>query len=115
MILILKKFKIKIKFFIIIKFINEDLKMKLTKRYLKQVIKEILIEQNNLANKKKLKDSENVYIAILIDSALNRFKQADYESSIWRLVDAAGIISKYYPNAIGVKQKTNRGYQIIKI
>ena len=33
---------------------------------------------------------------------------------MWRLVDAAGLLSTLYPHAIGVEQETGRGYQIIE-
>lgn len=86
----------------------KNMEKQLIENKLKKTIKNILNEQELDFY------AEEIPVASLINQALNRFRQKDYESCIWRLVDAAGILSKRFPNAIGVKNSTNRGYKITK-
>ena len=37
----------------------------------------------------------------------------DTERAMWRLVDAAGMLSEHYPEAVGVGEITGRGYRIV--
>ena len=36
------------------------------------------------------------------------------EGAIWRLIDASGILSEFFPDAIGVKQHTGKGNKLNK-
>jgi len=56
-------------------------------------------------------DRWEVHNLILVaNSSLND----DEEMAVWRLVDAVGILSTYYPEAIGVAMPTGRGFKIIR-
>ena len=39
----------------------------------------------------------------------------DTERAMWRLVDAAGMLSLHFPDAVGVSESTGRGYRIFAI
>ncbi|MFA4972127.1 MAG: hypothetical protein WC683_05910 [bacterium] len=48
----------------------------------------------------------------LLQAAVDSIDVGDTESAVWRTVDAAGLLAKHYPDAVGVAERTGRGYQI---
>ena len=58
---------------------------------------------------------ENVQEArALIHQAVGRINEGDSEAAVWRLVDAVGLLSEFFPYSIGVDCPTGRGYQIVR-
>jgi len=71
--------------------------------YVQKLTKKVLNEQ--IKDYSKIADTLR-YIASLIE------KPRGAENSVWRLIDVVGELSKDFPNSIGVKMPTGKGYQI---
>jgi hypothetical protein len=61
---------------------------------------------------KKTKEDEIEKARKLIEGAMNSFKLNAPDKAMWKLVDAAGILSKVFPGQIGDVTPTGMGFQI---
>jgi len=78
------------------------------KESIRKIVTEVINEENS---------DNNVVSAInQLESAIKYLKGNSkyHENAIWRLVDCIGQLSIKFPNAMGVKQPTGRGFQICK-
>jgi hypothetical protein len=59
-------------------------------------------------------ETDESEVSGLIWEALGRLKGTDPRAAIWRLVDAAGLLSEQFPNDQIVREGTDRGFRIVR-
>ena len=59
-------------------------------------------------------EEEGTEAAALVWEALGRLQGSDPRAAIWRLVDAAGLLSEQFPEDPTVHAGTDRGYQVVR-
>lgn len=61
-----------------------------------------------------LNDDQDHSVCELLSEAHNKINTGQTEKAIWRLIEAAGLLGKKFPNAEGISSPTENGFRLIQ-